>query len=113
MRHLKVATSTLFDGTFPSNETQSITSMIGEPNFSQSIAQSPEVALYAQKGRDSVTRVIHPQTSALRLYQNTLVALVETIRWPALTQSIKGLLTGGIVRSWNYVLAKLRKASSK
>ncbi|TPX48791.1 phosphatidate cytidylyltransferase [Synchytrium endobioticum] len=58
-----------------------------ESAFSQSIVESPEIALYTQK------------------------ALAETIRWPALSQSLKGILTAGLVRSWQYVLAKLKKRS--
>ncbi|TPX37418.1 phosphatidate cytidylyltransferase [Synchytrium microbalum] len=61
----------------------------GEPDFSRSIAESPELSLYTQK------------------------ALAETIWWPALTQSIKGILTGGLSRSWQYVLAKMKKRYGK
>ncbi|KAI9599587.1 mitochondrial matrix Mmp37 [Syncephalis fuscata] len=56
-----------------------------EPKLSQAIAQSPALSVYVRQG-------IH-----------------KTVRWPAISQSLKGVVTAGIVPSIRYGLAKLRK----
>ncbi|PWY87108.1 mitochondrial matrix Mmp37 [Aspergillus sclerotioniger CBS 115572] len=37
-------------------------------------------------------------------------AVVETVRWPSLVQSLKSIVTAGVGRSWRYAMEKRRKA---
>jgi len=56
-----------------------------EPQFSQSIANSPELPIYVKNG------------------------ISEIIRGPALGQAVKGIFTAGLVKSSFYISAKLAK----
>ncbi|GME86963.1 unnamed protein product [[Candida] boidinii] len=46
------------------------------------------------------------------LYSNLVNSIEETVYKPALVQSVKGLLTAGLLKSWNYASEKRRKYSS-
>lgn len=59
-----------------------------EPHFSQSIANSPELSDYVRK------------------------SISEIIRWPALSQSFKGFLSAGVIKSTTYMTKKLLKMHS-
>lgn len=37
-------------------------------------------------------------------------AIRQTVKWPSTSQSVKGILTAGLVKGWRYSLEKLRKA---
>ncbi|OOF98320.1 hypothetical protein ASPCADRAFT_205562 [Aspergillus carbonarius ITEM 5010] len=37
-------------------------------------------------------------------------AVVETVRWPSLVQSLKSILTAGMGKSWRHAMDKMRKA---
>ena len=43
------------------------------------------------------------------LKKEVSVVIKKTIGWPSASQSLKGILTGGLVRSWKYVKEKIEK----
>ncbi|KAI9098267.1 mitochondrial matrix Mmp37 [Phlyctochytrium arcticum] len=57
-----------------------------EPELSQSVAESPQLTQYVEK------------------------SIAETVKWPAISQSLKGILTAGLSRSLVYVKRKLLKS---
>ncbi|KAI8905675.1 mitochondrial matrix Mmp37 [Powellomyces hirtus] len=63
-----------------------------EPEFSLSLVASPDLPKYVEKGRFSLSTPI------------------KIVRWPAIAQSLKGILTAGFSRALIYAKNKLKKS---
>ncbi|KAG4301902.1 hypothetical protein PCANB_002093 [Pneumocystis canis] len=42
-------------------------------------------------------------------HEKIIKTIKTTVRWPSISQSLKGILTGGIYKSWNYLAEKIDK----
>lgn len=48
----------------------------------------------------------------MNTHKLTTLVISKTVRWPSFTQSIKGVFTSGLARSWRYAAEKRAKANA-
>ncbi|KAI9225300.1 MAG: mitochondrial matrix Mmp37 [Piptocephalis tieghemiana] len=74
-------------------------SLLGLPMHDSSFSSDPKAVEQA-----ALRSITHPH-----LPQRLRSAVARTVMWPAIGQSLKGILTAGVGKSMGYALAKLRK----
>ena len=65
------------------------------------------VAFKRREGGGFEQRIAQDDPKELQQYIRSVIK--QTISWPSTTQSLKGLLTAGVGRSWRYMSEKIGK----